>query len=624
MRSTFPESLYWLLPPPPDFRTRLKAVGEAVEGATLRDFAMQALDLNQLTQLAKLRASRTLVQDGVLSAIRLAYLSDLTTDYVGPAIVASGFRHGVDIAFYAPHFGQMSQDLADPASPLVQFQPDVVLLAFDHRALGFGGDSLGSGAVEAALATAEQMISRVRAMGAQPLVATLAAPPERWCGHLDGALEGSVAGQVAAFNAGLVALAKAGGAILFDVAALAALVGSARWHDPAQYHSAKLPFAMDFVPLYADHVARILGAIRGKARKCLVLDLDNTLWGGIIGDDGLEGIALGAGSAEGEAYRAIQAYALALKARGIILAVCSKNEEDAARLPFREHPEMLLRETDIAVFVANWTDKATNLSAIAKTLNIGIDALTFLDDNPAERARVRQMLPQVAVPEVPDDPAWYPAAVAQAGYFETVTLSADDAQRAEQYRANAERAAAMQLLGDIGAYHRSLEMRCEISRFDDVGRARITQLINKSNQYNLTTRRYTEAEVADVASDPQKFAMQIRLADRFGDNGMISVVIFDRGEEAWVCDTWLMSCRVIGRRVEEAALGVVAQAARTAGAKRLLGSYVPSAKNRMVADHFARLGFTRLSGEADGASEWELVLDGWEAPELPMELVASL
>lgn len=386
-----------------------------------------------------------------------------------------------------------------------------------------------------------------------------------------------------------------------------------------------MPFALDYVPLYAEKFAQVLRALRGKASKCLVLDLDNTCWGGIIGDDGLEGIEIGQGSAQGEAFLAIQNYALSLKERGVVLAVCSKNEEENGKLPFEQHPDMALRLDDIAVFVANWTDKASNIQHIAKVLNIGVDALVFLDDNPAERARVRMELPMVGVPEVGDDPSLYPAMLAQGGYFETVGLSADDAKRAEQYRANAQRAVAMETIGNYDDYLRSLDMECTIAPFDAVGRTRTAQLINKSNQFNLTTRRYTEAEVAAMQDDPDCFTMQVRLTDKFGDNGMISVVILrkDAAPDAWVFDTWLMSCRVLKRRVEEATLATVAEAARAAGITKLYGDYLPSPKNAMVEDHYGKLGFEKLGPVGEDGTRWVLDLNGFETPELPMKLVVQ-
>lgn len=626
MTAFAPETLAWLLPAPDDFRARAKAVGPEGAGRALAGLAAHALDLNKLAQLDRALAALPADADlAPLSPVRLALLADATADYLAPAIRASALRHGIRAETYLPAYGQALAEAMDERSGLAAFGADMALVAQDHRALGLARVHLDAAAAAAAVAAA---LGRTRALlealGRQGvrtvILQTLPVPPEPWCGHFDRRAPGSVAAQIAAFNDGLALLAAEGAAALLDVAALADLVGRARWFDAAQWHRAKLPFALDLVPLYADHVGRLLGALRGKARKCLVLDLDNTLWGGVIGDDGVEGIRLGQGSAEGEAFLAIQEAALALKARGVVLAVCSKNEDDAARLPFRHHPDMALKEEDIAVFVANWSDKATNLAHIAKVLNIGTDALVFLDDNPAERARVRQMLPEVAVPELPEDPAFYPAALLQAGYFETAGLSADDAARAEQYRANAARAAAAETIGDYGAYLASLGMECDLRPFDAAGRTRIAQLINKSNQFNLTTRRYTEAEVAAMEADPALFTLQVRLADRFGDNGMISVLIFRKGPEEWFCDTWLMSCRVLGRRVEEAALAAVAAAARAEGAQALAGEYIPTAKNRMVAEHFARLGFRQTAAEPGGRTLWRLDLAGWQAPELPMAL----
>jgi FkbH-like protein len=281
---------------------------------------------------------------------------------------------------------------------------------------------------------------------------------------------------------------------------------------------------------------------------------------------------------------------------------------------------MLLKEEHFAVFVANWSDKAGNLRNIAATLNIGIDALVFLDDNPAERAIVRQTLPEVAVPEVGDDPATYVGAVARAGWFEATAFSDDDRKRAEYYSANSARLTAQQSITNMEDYLKSLDMVAAIGPFDEVSRARISQLINKSNQFNLTTRRYNEAEVAAFQADPQKFTVQARLADRFGDNGMISVIIFDIGPEVWSCDTWLMSCRVLGRRMEEAVLAYVAKAAAAAGASRLRGTYLPTKKNGLVEKHFEKLGFTLVQSLEGGGTVWELDLATYVAPDLPIRV----
>jgi FkbH-like protein len=390
----------------------------------------------------------------------------------------------------------------------------------------------------------------------------------------------------------------------------AARDGLASWYDPALWHRAKQEIHPTAAPLYGDLVGRLLAAAQGRASKCLVLDLDNTLWGGVIGDDGIAGIKLGQGSAVGEAYSAFQRYARDLGQRGIILAVCSKNDEANALEPFANHPEMVLKRDDIACFVANWTDKAANLRQIASRLNIGLDSLVFVDDNPAERAIVRRELPMVAVPELPEDPTLYGACIADAGYFEALRITAEDLSRAARYQDNLRRETLATSATDIAGYLRSLEMRAVWSRFDQLGQARIVQLINKTNQFNLTTRRVTDAQVAALIGDPRALTLQIRLLDQFGDNGIVAIVVGAPEGDAIRLSTWLMSCRVLGRGMEEETLNLIVAEAQRLGARRLIGEYRATAKNGMVREHYQRLGFALL-GENDGATEWELSLDGW-------------
>ena len=554
-----------------------------------------------------------------------------TLGLIEPAIAASALRHRVVATVIGGDYGSAVQDAIDPAGRFRSAGFDLALIALDHRTLGLDRARATAAEADAAVAAAAAMLdAMIDGLAATAtggvMVATIVPPPEPLLGSLDAVETGTVAGQVAAINARIAAMARDKQIVLVDMARVAAWVGLDRWHDAAQWNAAKLPFDPDLVPLVADVVARTVAAIRGTTRKCLVLDLDNTLWGGVIGDDGVDGIALGQGSARGEAFLAVQQAALALRARGIILAVCSKNDDDVARVPFRDHPDMPLKEAHIASFVANWGDKATNLRAIAAALNIGLDALVFLDDNPVERAQVRRELPMVAVPELPADPALYPRTLLAAGYFEAVGFAQEDRDRADQYAANAERAA-FAGTSDMAGYLASLDMIADFRAFDAVNRARIAQLINKSNQFNLTTRRYTEAQVAALEADPSKLTLQVRLTDRFGDNGMISVIVVDR--QTWEIDTWLMSCRVLGRRMEEAVLAQIAAAARAVGATALTGRYIPSAKNKMVADHYPRLGFVAVddaaamkTGGTGGETVWRLDLDAYAAPDLPMRIDA--
>jgi FkbH-like protein len=355
----------------------------------------------------------------------------------------------------------------------------------------------------------------------------------------------------------------------------------------------------------------------------LVLDLDNTIWGGAIGDDGLEGIVLGQGNPLGEAFLEVQRMALALRERGIVLAVCSKNEEATARLPFREHPDMLLREEHIAAFEANWQDKCDNLETIARTLNLGLDSLVFLDDNPSERAAVRARLPMIAVPELPADPSYYPVVLSQAGYFEATSFVAEDRGRAGYYEANAKRNTLLRQVADVDDYLSSLQMVLSLEPFDAVGRARIAQLINKTNQFNLTTRRYTEDQVRAMESDASVYSLQARLKDSFGDSGMISVVICRREPALWTIDTWLMSCRVLGRKIEDAILNRLVLDAQEAGAEALIGTYLPTEKNRLVEHHYEKLGFTLVEEGEDGRTQWALRLQEFKPRHVPLTVAVK-
>jgi FkbH-like protein len=620
--------LAWLPGPPKEFRSLIRAFAAQsnLDAGVLRRLAATAMDINQLTQFSRFVTDREkdIVATGGFLPIRLGLVGSHMLDFVADALPATGLRHGLMISLTRAPYGQVAQALLDPVAGFSPGTLDVVLLALDARALGIHQprftDDAAKAAVDAAISQLVTMRDAVRdRIGAVTAFQTLPLPADPLFGSLDARMPGSPRSMIDAFNRSLADIMLSGD-IVADVAYAAASVGLVNWFDPRVWHSAKSPFALEATPLYADYVARVLGASRGKSRKCLVLDLDNTLWGGIIGDDGLEGIVLGNGSAAGEAFSAVQAMALELRSRGVVLAICSKNDEGNALQPFREHSEMVLKEEHIACFVANWSDKATNLRQIAKTLNIGTDALVFLDDNPAERAIVRQELPEVAVLEVGNDPGDYPGVVMRSGYFEALSFSSEDRHRADYYRANVERLQSQRSVTNIDEYLISLEMNMYVKPFDAIGRARITQLINKSNQFNLTTRRYNEAQVASAESDPRKFTLQVRLIDKFGDNGMISVVLFDKERETWLCDTWLMSCRVLGRRVEEAVLGVVIEAARAEGATALFGRYIPTAKNSLVANHFAKLNFVCVAANDDGCTEWRLDLAKYHQPSLPLTM----
>jgi FkbH-like protein len=588
------------------------------------------LDQNQLSHLAKAieRARETGRTLRPLIPFRLGLLSNATVDFMVPSLIATAARHGIVLEVIRGGYDQVVQEALLPDSNINRAKPDAVLVALDHRGLPLlgspGDETRGKASIEKAVDQLETIRSGIKKnCQAICILQTVPLRAETLFGSFDAVLPTSPNGTIRELNASIGAMVSGGGDVLFDVAQLANTVGLSNWHSPSHWNMAKLPFSDDFCPLYAEHVCRVIGALRGKSRRCLILDLDNTVWGGVIGDDGLEGIELAEGDASGEAYRAVQQMALALRERGVVLAVCSKNEDEIARLPFRKHPEMLLRENHIAVFQANWNDKPTNIRAIAKELSLGLESMVFLDDNPAERAHVRQVLPDVAVPELPADPALYARTLLAAGYFEAVVFSQEDLGRAKFYQENARRVELQRQRGDLNDYLRSLNMEITLRAFDATGRSRITQLINKSNQYNLTTRRYTEAEVADMENDRACFTLQVRLSDIFGDNGMISVVICREdipGE--WGIDTWLMSCRVLGRRVEHMVLQYITEQAKKRGIGKLKGTYVPTDRNRLVEDHYSKLGFVQIGENGNGCRFYEFEVGTASFEEVPIAVVS--
>jgi FkbH-like protein len=563
-----------------------------------------------------------------LLPIHLLVLSASTASHLTDALVGTAIRYGFLLQVTLVEYEEPEPWFEANREALKNNPVDFVLLASDSRMLRLasplGDEQAAAQTVDAALGRIARITEVASAATAKPVILqTLAGDPDASQVNMDLGLPGSPRYLTDAFNRRLAQQARRASHLLFDVGGLANLVGQAAWSAARYWYAAKYPFATAMIPLYADHVMRIIAAQMGRSRRVLVLDLDNTLWGGVVGDDGIEGLVLGSGTALGETYSALQRMALSCKERGIILCVSSKNDEAIALDAFRSHPEMVLKEDDIVAFRVNWDDKASNIKALADMLDLGLESFVFLDDNPAERKRVRDALPAVAVPELPEDPSDWIAVFQAAGYFEQAGFSGEDRLRAGFYKANARRAAQLERIGNHDDYLRSLGMTLSVAAFDAPGRKRIAQLISKSNQFNLTTRRYSETEVAAVQSNPDAVTVQARLADIFGDNGMISAVICLRNERRWEIDTWIMSCRVLGRRVEETILQYLVQQARAAGITELVGRYIPTARNGLVRDHFSKLGFVRTDAQPDGETRWQLVVSDYCDKELPMQVDAA-
>ena len=611
------ELLSWM-PPHSSWSAALEAVSGPSDNAAWP--ALVGLAQHQLGMVATIQLDRQLRRacpnppaSLATRPVRLAVLGSCTLDHLLPGIRVGALRRGLHLTACTADFGQYVMPLLD-SSQLQKQAPDAVLLALDARHVT-GGIVPTASAIEVA-SHLDTLFDRLRGLwrAAQSMGAAVlhqAALPvfPALLGEAEYLMPGSPATLVVAYNERLRREATDASVLVLGIDRHVAQDGIAAWHDETLWHRAKQDIHPAMVPFYGDLVGRLLAARQGRSAKCLVLDLDNTLWGGVIGDDGIDGIVLGQGSALGEAFAGFQAYAKALSQRGVILAVCSKNDEVNALAVFDRHPEMVLRRDDIACFAVNWSDKAHNLRAIAETLNIGIDALVFADDNPAERAVIRRELPAVAVPELPVDPALYAATLARAGYFEAVALTGDDLQRGQQYQQNFRRMTLADSVTDMDGYLAALGMVGEWSPFRSVDRQRVVQLVNKTNQFNLTTRRYTEADVTKAMADECGATLQLRLLDQFGDNGIVALAVLQPTDQVGLLeiDTWLMSCRVLKRGVELAMLALLVGQARALGATSLRGRYIPTAKNGMVDGHYAGLGFMPESRDSN-ATLWHLDL----------------
>ncbi len=550
--------------------------------------------------------------------VRVALIGSATLSLLVPVFRAVAFRDGLHVDCYEGLFGAYRQEILDPESGLHRFAPDLTFIIPSWRDLDL--PSLGSASEEEARveATVEEHLKLWGALAARSRTSIVQhaydLPPVESAGNLAARRPGGRRRLVRRINMRLMDAAPTVVAVL-DTERVVEEVGRAVWHDPALWHRARQHPSTRALPALAEEQMAHVRALTGLTRKVVVTDLDNTLWGGIIGEDGLSGIAVGEQSPEGEAHAALQTYLKELRARGILLAVASKNNPDEARLPFAEHQGMVLRLDDFAAFEANWDDKVTNLRRVAARLSLGTESFVFLDDNPFERAWVRSQMPEVAVVELGASPATYVRDLDAGRYFEVLTVSHEDLQRAELYRREHERDGLRAQAASIEEFLAGLRMQASAVPVSEQNLQRVTQLVNKTNQFNLTTRRYSEARVRGLASAPGAWTGVFELADRFGHHGIVGLLFCVSGEsrQTWEIDTWLMSCRVLGRQLERFMLDRAVEAARQAGVSRLRGLYRPTPKNSIVADLFERLGFTSC-GEIEDGRCYELTVAAATTP----------
>ena len=566
-----------------------------------------------------------------LHPLRIAVLGGSTTSSVVEILDLLLLSSGFSTTFYQSEYGRYYEDAVHDPQALIDFRPDLVYVHTSCQNVPAIPAGLTEAEVDARL---EEQLERFKAiwtsldsnLSCQIIQNNVELPPYAILGNMDAS---SAVGQsrfLMRLNERFAQEAsRRPNLLLQDIHSISAHIGLGEWFDWDRYYSYKVLLKPQANFALAKSLNAIIRAIYGKSRKVLVLDLDNTLWGGVIGDDGVDRIQIGRETPVAEAYTAFQEYCLSLRNRGVLLAVCSKNTDEIARTGL-EHPSSILRLEHISCFKANWSPKHENILEIARELNLGVDAFVFVDDNPAERAIVAAQLPGVAVPDVGSEVSRYAAILDAERYFEPVSLSREDLARASLYASNSERAVQQMKFADYGEYLDSLEMTAEIDVFRPIYLERIAQLTNKTNQYNLTTRRYTLAEMEAAAASPEFLGLYGKLADRFGDNGLISVVLGRQQAQALHLDLWLMSCRVLKRDMEFAMLDELARLATERGVQTLYGSHLPTAKNAMVADHYSRLGFSSVPAPPDapeGASFWAMDLTGYTRKNLHIRVQAS-
>ena len=557
-----------------------------------------------VSRYEKLRSHLSLVP------YRLAILRSFTIEPVVPLLRAAAFLNGIDLTVHVGDFNAYPQEIMDEASSLYRFKPDTVVLAV--RAADIASDlwlEYADLAPEAALAAVQRVTDSLRSWvrmfrersPANLIIHNLEQPDVPNLGVLDAQNSGGQKAAFARINQQLRDLAgEHRGVFLLDYDSLVARHGRIRWRDQRKWLTARMPVAADQLIHLAREWLRFLVPLTGKTVKVLVVDLDNTLWGGVIGEDGMTGIKLGA-EYPGAAYQALQRAMLDLSRKGILLAVCSKNNLDDAMEALSKHPGMLLRPQHFAAMRINWNEKHQSLREIAAELNVGIDSLAFLDDNPVERENARIALPEVTVIELPNDPLEFAGVLRDCPVFERLTLSTEDQQRGALYAAQHERSHAEGSFSTKEDFFRFLDQQAEIAPVTPMTLARISQLTQKTNQFNLTTRRYTEQQISDLSSRPDTSVLSIRVRDRYGDHGLVGVAITrDKGTDCEI-DTFLLSCRVIGRTVETALLSQLAQSAARRGRQRLLGWFFPTKKNAPAREFYAQHGFELQSQNADGA-----------------------
>lgn len=554
-----------------------------------------------------------------LPVMKVALTGDTATQFLATAIRGVGAERGYQIDLFEAEYNQVERQFLDPSSELYQTDADYIVLFQSTHKLGEKHSLLPPSQQES---LAEERLAFIASVCENPMLASkkiicLNYPEieDTVFGSYATKVTSSFTYQVRKLNMGLMELSQRyANLFICDIAGLQNKLGRDMMFAPNVYVSTEMVLSIDALPYVASRVMDIICAIMGQFKKCLILDLDNTVWGGVIGDDGLEGIQLGHGLGIGKAFTEFQMWVKKLKQRGIIICVASKNNEETAKEPFEKHPDMVLKLEDIAVFQANWETKVDNIRTIQRILNIGFDSMVFLDDNPFERNMVRENIPGITVPELPQDPGEYLEYLYSLNLFETASYSQADKDRTKQYQVEAKRVSLQKTFSNEADFLKSLDMTSVVSGFNKFNTPRVAQLSQRSNQFNLRTVRYTEADIEALGQNPDVIDLSFTLEDKFGDNGLIAVVIMKKqDEETLFIDTWFMSCRVLKRGMENFTLNTMVEAAREKGFKRIIGEYLPTPKNKMVENHYPNLGFQTV--ENSPTAQYVLDVDQYQPRE---------
>jgi FkbH-like protein len=547
-----------------------------------------------------------------LPTIKIALLGDSATQFLNQALRGTGYDCGYNLNVFEADFNQIEQQIFDPSSELYKFIPDIIVVFHSTHKLLSKYNKVDQ---EEHHKLAEMQIELISTLfnsiktysNAKVIYFNFPEINDSVFGSFANKTTSSFLYQLRKLNYELMSYAaQMTNIYLCDIASIQNDVGKSTMFQPAVYVNSEMVLSIDVLPIVAARIVDVIGAIYGKLKKCLIIDLDNTMWGGVIGDDGIENIQLGS-LGIGKAFVEFQHWIKKLKNRGIIVAVCSKNTESVAKEPFERHPDMVLRMDDIALFVANWESKVDNIRTIQTILNIGFDSMVFLDDNPYERNVVRESIAELTVPELPVDPAEYLEYLYKLNLFETASFSNEDTERTKLYQVEAKRTNLQASFSSEGEYLQSMDMVSIVEPFNKFNTPRIAQLSQRSNQFNLRTVRYTDEEIARIANDDKYYTLSFTLKDKFGDNGLIAVVILAAENPSTLfIESWFMSCRVLKRGMENFTLNAIIDVAKLNGFSQLKAEYLPTIKNELVKDHYLSLGFEEKSGC------WYLDVDNYE------------